>query len=109
MKTYCLILDLKEDPQLIEQYKKYHQHVWPEIIDSIKASGISDMRIYNVADRLVMIIEADDDFSFEKKAEMDQNNAKVQEWEKLMDTYQKRLPFVAPDQKWVPMEEIFRL
>jgi len=26
-----------------------------------------------------------------------------------MDTFQKRLPWAADGQKWVPMEEIFRL
>jgi L-rhamnose mutarotase len=44
MKRYCLTLDLKEDLALIAEYEKYHQEVWPEIIKSIKNSGISVWR-----------------------------------------------------------------
>ncbi|NVJ48565.1 MAG: L-rhamnose mutarotase [Cytophagia bacterium] len=107
MKRYALTLDLKNDPQLIEQYKEHHRHVWPEILESIKASGILSMEIYHIETRLFMIIEASDDFSFEKKARMDASNAKVQEWENLMDTYQQRLPFAKAGEKWVLMERVF--
>ena len=62
---YCLALDLKEDPQLIAAYDEYHRSVWPEIIESIKASGIQQLEIYRVSNRLFMILEADADFSFE--------------------------------------------
>ncbi|MCO6360456.1 L-rhamnose mutarotase [Roseivirga pacifica] len=109
MKRFALTLDLKNDPQLIEQYREHHRHVWPEIIASIKASGIINMEIYHIGTRLFMIIEASDDFSFEKKAKMDASNPKVQEWEELMDTYQQRLPFAKVGEKWVLMEKIFGL
>ena len=107
MKKYALTLDLKNDPQLIEQYKEHHRHVWPEILESIKASGILSMEIYHIETRLFMIIEASDDFSFEKKARMDASNPKVQEWESLMDTYQQRLSFAKAEEKWVLMERVF--
>jgi L-rhamnose mutarotase len=109
LKRFALTLDLKNDPQLIDQYKEHHRAVWPEIIESIKASGIINMEIYHIDTRLFMIIEASDDFSFEKKAKMDADNPKVQEWEELMDTYQQRLPFAKADEKWVLMEKIFGL
>ena len=109
MKRFALTLDLKNDPQLIDQYREHHRVVWPEIIASIKASGIINMEIYHIDTRLFMIIEASDDFSFEKKAKMDADNPKVQEWEELMDTYQQRLPFAKADEKWVLMEKIFGL
>ena len=34
------------------------------------------MQIYNLIDRLFMIIETEDDFSFEKKKKMDSQNPK---------------------------------
>ena len=107
MKKHVLILDLKEDPKLIEEYIEYHQNVWPEILLSIKASGIKKMEIFHVANRLCMIVQVTDDFDFQRKSEMDQANPKVVEWEKLMDTYQNRLPFARPKEKWVLMEKIF--
>ena len=80
MKRYCLALDLKDDPELIAEYEAYHKNVWPEIIESIKRSGIEVLDIYRTGNRMFMIIEANDDFSFERKAKMDADNPKVQEW-----------------------------
>ena len=31
MKKYCLALDLKDDVDKINEYKDYHQDIWPEI------------------------------------------------------------------------------
>ena len=109
MKTYCLALDLKDDPALIDAYEKHHQQVWPEIISSIKNSGIDSMNIYRTGNRLFMIIQAMDDFSFEKKSEMDKSNPLVEKWETLMDQYQQRLPWAEKGVKWVLMDEIFTL
>ncbi|MDH5610238.1 MAG: L-rhamnose mutarotase [Cyclobacteriaceae bacterium] len=109
MKHYCLLLDLQDDPALIAAYDEYHQRVWPEIKASIRESGILDMTIYRAANRLVMIIETEDDFSFERKAKLDASNPRVQEWEQLMSTFQKRLPFAAEGQKWVKADEVFHL
>jgi L-rhamnose mutarotase len=106
MKRYCLALDLKEDPSLIALYEEYHQSVWPEIIESIKTAGIQHLEIYRVANRLFMIIEATDDFSFEEKAKMDAKNEMVQQWEKLMWEYQQALPCAKPGEKWVLMQKI---
>jgi len=109
MLRYCLALDLKDDPKLIAEYEAYHKKVWPEIIDSIKNSGIEILDIYRTGTRMFMIIEANNDFSFEKKAAMDAANPKVQEWEELMWKYQQPLPGAATGGKWVLMDKIFEL
>lgn len=108
-QKYCLTLDLIDDVQLMEEYKAYHQAVWPEIIASIKESGITVLEIYNVGNRMFMIIEADETFSFEKKSAADANNPKVQEWEDLMWKFQQALPNAKPGEKWMLMEKIFEL
>lgn len=108
-KKFCLALDLKDDQKLIEEYKELHQNVWPEIIKSIKDSGIIVLDIYCSGNRLFMIIEADADFTFEKKSGMDADNKKVQEWETLMWKFQQALPWAQPGQKWVLMDRIFEL
>lgn len=109
MKTFCLTLDLKNDPTLIEEYEQHHKHVWPEVLQSIKDSGIENMEIYRLSNRLFMIMQVDDTFSFEKKAAMDASNPKVQEWEKLMWKYQQALPVAKPGEKWLLMDKIFSL
>jgi L-rhamnose mutarotase len=108
-RRFCLTLDLKDDPQLIAEYKRHHEHVWPEIIQSIKDSGILDMEIYLLGTRMFMIMEVSDDFSFEAKAEADRRNPKVQEWENLMWRFQKALPQAKPGEKWMRMDRIFKL
>ena len=102
-------MDLKDNPELIQQYKEHHQAVWPEIIDSIRGSGIRDMEIYCLGDRLYMIMETEDDFSFERKALLDADNQKVQEWETLMWRFQQSLPGAAPGEKWMLLDKIFDL
>jgi len=109
MKRYCLTLDLKDDAALIAEYEAYHKAVWPEVLQSITSSGITDLQIYRHANRLFMIMETADDFSFERKASMDAANPIVQEWESLMWKYQQALPGTRPGQKWVLMDKIFQL
>jgi L-rhamnose mutarotase len=109
LKRHCFALDLIDDPKLIAEYKKYHEKIWPEITTSIKASGIENLEIYLLKNRLFMIMEINDSFSFEKKSRMDKMNPKVQEWETLMWTYQKALPTAKKGEKWMLMEKIFQL
>jgi L-rhamnose mutarotase len=108
-RRYCLTLDLKDDPTLIAEYKRYHQKVWPEITQSIKDSGIEDMEIYLFGTRMFMIMEVNERFSFETKAQGDEKNQKVQEWENLMWRFQQSLPQAKPGEKWMRMERIFKL
>ncbi len=108
-KRYCLTLDLKDDPQLIAEYEAHHRAVWPEVLQSIRSSGITNMEIYRFTNRLFMIMEVDDSFSFEAKAAADADNGKVQEWEELMWKYQQALPGAQPGEKWKIMDLIFSL
>ncbi len=109
LKRYCYACDLKDDSKLIAEYKKYHEAVWPEILQSIKSAGILDMEIYLTGNRLFMIMEVDESFNAEKKAQMDAENPKVQEWETLMWDYQQALPWAKDGEKWIALERIFKL
>ena len=109
MKRYCLTLDLKDNPELIREYEEYHKKIWPEITHSIKDAGIENMEIYRLGTRMFMIMEVNDNFSFEKKAEMDRNNPKVEEWEQLMWKFQQPLKEATKGEKWMLMNKIFDL
>jgi len=108
-KRYCLTLDLQDDPQLIADYKRYHDKIWPEITRSIKDSGIEDLEIHQLGTRLFMVMEVGEQFSFEAKTKSDRENPKVQEWEELMWKFQKPLPSAKPGEKWLLMDRIFKL
>ncbi|MCJ8208412.1 L-rhamnose mutarotase [Mucilaginibacter sp. RS28] len=111
MKKYCLALDLVDDPVLIAEYENWHKagNGWAEINASIKDAGVLQMEIYRTGNRLFMIMETEDWFDFDKKAEQDYNNPKVQEWEQLMWKFQQPLPWAGEGEKWVLMDQIFVL
>jgi L-rhamnose mutarotase len=109
MPRHCLTLDLKNDPAKIAEYKRHHEKIWPEVRDSLQASGVTGMEIYLLGTRMFMIMDVADSFSFERKAAMDRANPNVQEWEELMARFQ-----VVPEggdlvRKWQPMEKVFDL
>jgi L-rhamnose mutarotase len=108
---YCFALDLVNDPQLIAEYEHWHkaENCWPEIKKSITEGGIIGMEIYRTGNRLFMIMETDDSFSFANKQAADEANPKVQEWEQLMWKFQQPLPWAAQGEKWVLMDQIFGL
>jgi L-rhamnose mutarotase len=108
-RRYCLALDLKDDPQLIAEYEKHHEKIWPEITKSIKDAGIDDLEIYRLGTRMFMVMEVNGNFSFEAKAKADRDNPRVQEWEQLMWKFQQALPGAKPGEKWMLMERIFKL
>ena len=108
-RRYCLALDLKDDLQLIAEYKRYHEKIWPEITRSIEDAGIEDMEIYLLGTRMFMVMEVNERFSFEAKAKVDCENPKVREWEELMWKFQRPLPEAKPGEKGLLMERIFKL
>jgi L-rhamnose mutarotase len=108
-KRYYLAPDLQDDPMLIAEYKRHHEKIWPEITESIKQSGVVEMEIYLLGTRMLMVMEVDENFSFDAKAQADCGNPKVREWEELMWKFQKALPNSKPGEKWRLMERMFKL
>lgn len=107
MNRYCLALDLKDDASMIAEYDRYHQEVWPSVLDSLRDCGIVEMKIYRTGNRLTMLITTTNDFSFERKKQMDESNPEVQRWETLMSTLQQQIPWAEPGVKWVLLKEVF--
>ena len=48
VKRYCQTLQLKDDPELIAEYRRRHSEgvAWKEIRDGIREVGILEMEIY---------------------------------------------------------------
>jgi L-rhamnose mutarotase len=111
MKRYCLALDLVDDPTLIAEYEHLHKpgNERPGIKKSIVEAGITNMEIFRTGNRLFMIMETDDSFSFERKEEMDASNPQVQEWEQFVWKFQQPLPQAKEGEKWILMDKIFQL
>ncbi|MDE0297969.1 MAG: L-rhamnose mutarotase [Candidatus Poribacteria bacterium] len=110
MPRFGLTLNLKDDPDVIEQYKTYHRNVWPEVLDSLREVGITQMDIYLLGNRLFMAIDTVDDFDpvhdFPRHLEM---HPRCREWDVLMRNFQERVPEAEPGEWWATMEQVFEL
>lgn len=111
MRRQYFALDLRNDALAIAEYERWHQsdQIWPEIVASIRAAGISDLEIFRTGNRLVLVMDVPEGFDGAAKQAADAADPRVQAWEALMDTFQQRLPWAKPGQKWVPMERVFSL
>src|SRR3546814_10873521 len=83
-QRFCMALDLVDDADLIAEYERWHQvgRTPPGIIRSIRAAGIENMELYRAGNRMVMVIDAAEDFSFARKAALDTANTEVIAWER---------------------------
>jgi L-rhamnose mutarotase len=106
-KRVCLALDLKNDPELIEQYKHHHspQHYWAEIGEGIKKSGLPVMEIYLVDNRMFMVCEMPVEIDFDSAWTTISTCERQNEWTALMAKFQQALP--GHKLEWVKMKKVF--
>lgn len=111
VKRYCQTLDLKDNPELIAEYRRRHSEgeAWQEILDGIREVGILEMEIYLLDNRLFMIVEAPLDFDWEGAMARLATLPRQQEWEDYMSEFQQAAPGCSSDEKWRLMERIFHL
>ena len=107
MQAFAQALDLKDDPEVIEQYKAYHREVWPEVIEGLRTIGITSMRIFLLGTHLFMYFEAPDDFDPARDFQRYAASERAQAWEKLMRGFQQRVPEAGEGDWWTPMEMVF--
>jgi len=110
-KRYCQTLELKDDPELIQEYIKRHSEAyhWPEIRDGIRSVGILEMEIYQLGTKLFMIVETPLDFEWETAFEKLATLPRQAEWEEYMSLFQQAEPGASSSEKWQQMDRIFHL
>lgn len=111
VKRYCMTLDLKENPELIEEYKYWHQneHIWPEIPEGMKEVGIRDMEIYLYGNRMFLIMETTMDFDLEKDFERMGQLPRQKEWADFVWKYQQSVTGAPEGSTWQLMERVYNL
>lgn len=110
-KRYCKTLSLKDDSQLIEDYKKVHAPgaAWPEITRGMKDVGIIDMEIYILGTRLFMIMDTIPDFDHDSAMAELAGKPRQSEWEAYVSRFQQTSAEATADEKWQLMERIYKL
>ena len=111
VKRFCQTLDLKDNPELIAEYRRRHSEgkAWSEIIEGIRQVGILEMEIYLVDTRLFMIVETPLDFDWDSAMARLATLPRQQEWEDYMSEFQAAEKGASSDEKWRMMERIFHL
>ena len=111
VKRYVQTMDLKDDPELIAEYKRRHSQTeaWPEILAGIREVGILDMQIFILGTRLVMIVETPMDFEWDRAMARLATLPRQQEWEDYMAIFQQCAEGATSDEKWEMMERMFFL
>ena len=103
------MVDLKDDPAIVEAYKAHHRRVWPEVLRSLKNAGIADMQIYLLGRRLVMIVDTHGRDVRGCFATHLASHPRIAEWEELMKSMQEPPPGSEPGEWWAMMQPVFRL
>ncbi|WP_321519244.1 L-rhamnose mutarotase [uncultured Bacteroides sp.] len=111
VKRYCQTLDLKDDPELIAEYRKRHSEAeaWPEILNGIREVGILEMEIYILGTCLFMIVETPLDFDWDSAMNKLATLPLQVEWEEYMSIFQVSEPGASSAEKWKLMDRMFHL
>ena len=110
MTRHVLAVDLKDDPRIVESYLDHHRRVWPEVLCSLRATGLRGMEIFVLGRRLVMIVETDGHGDYRTIfARHAASHPRVAEWEALMKSMQQPIAEASPGEWWAQMRPVFRL
>ena len=106
MERHGWVIQIK--PEKLEEYKRYHANVWPEVLAMITNCNIRNYSIYHKDGYLFSYLEyvgADFQADMAKMAA----DPKTQEWWAIMNPMQQPLPTRAAGEWWATMEEVFHL
>ena len=108
-KRFVQVMDISDDPALMEEYRKWHSEAynWKEVRDGIREVGILEMEIYRKDNHLVMIVETVADFDWDKAMARLATLPRQAEWEAFVAAYQGCDPLAKSDEKWQMTERMF--
>ena len=111
IKRYVQYLEISNDPELISLYRKWHsqEYSWKEVREGIRQVGILEMEIYLIGNHLTMIVDTPADFCWQEAMDKLATLPRQAEWEALVAKFQGCAADARSDEKWQPMERIFRL
>jgi L-rhamnose mutarotase len=94
---------LRVRPDKVDEYVQAHRHVWPELLDALRAAGIRNYTIFRSGNEMFGYFEADDLERAGAQMAAQEVNARWQE--AMADLLEERVPDSGPK----PLQEVFRL
>jgi L-rhamnose mutarotase len=104
MKRYGQIIGL--DPARLEEYKRHHAAVWPEVLEMIRQCNIRNYTIFHREGLLFAYFEYHGDDFAADMARMAADPA-TQRWWQVMMPMQQPVPGCPAGDWWTGMEEVF--
>jgi L-rhamnose mutarotase len=106
MKRYAAVLGLKGDA--IDEYKRLHRAVWPDVLQQIERSGIRNYSIFlkEPENLLFAYYEYDGNDHDADMAAMAADPV-TQKWWAICDPMQEPLTTRKSEEWWAGMEEVF--
>ena len=95
-------------PEKLEEYKRYHVSIWPEIAKAIREAGIRNYSIYHFRGQLFAYFEyAGPEAEYEARMETLAKAPRMREWWDIMEPMQVPREDRKPGMWWTDMEEVF--
>jgi L-rhamnose mutarotase len=108
MKRFGQLIGLR--PERLEEYKRYHAAVWPEILAAIREAGIRNYSIFHFRGQLFAYFEyTGPPKEFEARMAELARAPRMREWWDIMDAAQVPVEGRAPGEWWANMEEVFHV
>jgi L-rhamnose mutarotase len=104
MPRYAFQLRIRADA--IEDYEREHSRVWPELLASLKAAGISDYSIFRRGQDLFLYMRAAD---FDRAWEQLAHDPVNQRWQAFMARLFEPVLDAPPGEPFAMMKEVFYL
>ena len=108
---YCKVLQLRDDPGLIEKYREVHkpENIWPIVGKGIREVGILDMEIYIHGHTVFMIMDTVPGFDHDSAMKELAKKPMQKEWEEYVSAFQDAGSKSDTPEKWEVVERIFVL
>jgi L-rhamnose mutarotase len=95
-------------PEKLEEYKRYHAAVWPEILGALRKAEIRNYSIFHFDGKLFAYFEYHGPpAEFEERMQKIARAPRMREWWDIMDPMQLPVEGREPGRWWAEMEEVF--
>jgi len=92
---------LRVRPEKVDEYVEAHQHVWPEMLDALRAAGIRNYSIFRAGNEMFGYFETDDLAAAERYLEQQEVSTR---WQSALA---ERLELGEPERDFPALKAVF--